>query len=170
MNEPDANIKSAVNILALIAEDLSASAFVFSKISHDKAFMAGIDLEIPIYRMTMSSLIISCSKYTEFCRKYGAVVNKYAPNLVSEMNKQKIFIEEKGINSTRNDFFGHIHSKKLGRPLTSKEVTDRFVGITGGDIYQFLNWIITGENEQEFDKLCFVGFLYRLIDQLRKSL
>ncbi len=170
MTKYEIKIREALGILAVIAEDLAVSVYIFKRLKYDLDMMKGMSLEIPIYRVTMTNLVISCSKYSEFCRKYGELVNCHASNLVSEMNSYRSTIEERRINNIRNDFIGHIHSKKLGRPLNNEEVRGFFFGITGGeDISPFLDWVFSGD-EKSVDDNCLIGFIYRLIDVLREKL
>lgn len=171
MTDVASNIEEARTVLAGLMGDLATAVFVFRRFEYDSEIDITDELKLGIYRLTFTSIFVSCSKYTEFCRKYGAIVNSHAPGVVKAMNHHKCLIESKGINGIRNDFIGHIHSKELGRPLTNAELSQRFESVLGGkNIDPFLDWIMPTKNRSDIEKDSLVGVIGEISDALRANL
>tara|TARA_R110001583_G_scaffold36787_5_gene120885 strand:- start:2931 stop:3431 length:501 start_codon:yes stop_codon:yes gene_type:complete len=123
-----------------------------------------------LYRFCLQALILNCAKYTEFCRDYGKVVNEVATEFAPLMNKFKSEIEIKGINSFRNDYIGHIRSKKLKRPLTTEETDAEIYKIVGSSALPFMDWICPDTPSTADSKTYLVGVLVLIRDEISKSL
>ncbi len=120
-----------------------------------------------IFRICFTSLFMNCSKYVEFCDKYGQLLKNEVPELSRLQNKFKEEIKNKGIISFRNDYIGHIHSKKLGRPLSNIETQDKLESCIGGDdSLPFLNWIYP----DKADSVCNHKYLVGVIELLHMAL
>ncbi len=114
---------------------------------------------------------MSCTKYVEYCDKYGKLINDEAPQLSKLQNKFKEEIKNRGIVAFRNDYIGHIHSKKLGRALSNIEAQDKLESCIGGqNSLPFLNWIYPDEVELECRENYLVGAIELLHNALQAKL
>ncbi|UJF21202.1 integron-associated HEPN domain-containing protein [Shewanella sp. OMA3-2] len=162
-------ISRAINILNHLVADLTMAITVLK--DYEKRGILNSFQRQNLYRLCFTSLIMNCSKYEEFCNKYRKVIYQEVPHLKELSDEFKKTILAKGIKSYRNDYIGHIHSKKLQRPLTDAEVQSNFVGIIGSDnALDFFDWICP-DNYIETDKTThLVGVIETLRDDLSNKL
>ena len=124
-----------------------------------------------LYRLCFSSLVVNCTKYVELCRKYSRVFNEEIPEFNKLRNKFNEAINQRGIVAFRNDYIGHIHSKKLQRPLTDEEVQQNFISILGADnTLEFFNWICPDDISNTDKTKSLVGVIELMRDALEPKL
>ncbi|EJI1281304.1 TPA: hypothetical protein RQK50_004447 [Vibrio vulnificus] len=124
-----------------------------------------------LYRLCFSALVINCTKYVELCSKYSKVFNDEIPHLNKLRNQYQEEIKQRGIVAFRNDYIGHIHSKKLNRPLTDQEVQDKFLTIVGSsNVLEFLDWICPDNLSTTDRTQSLVGVIEMLRDALESKL
>lgn len=162
-------IEHAYKILNSLVADLTMAVTVI-KDYEERGQLTEIQRKA-LYRLCFSELVIHCSKYVELCRKYGQQLNQEIPDLNSLKNNFSEEIKRKGIVSFRNDYVGHIHSKKLKRPLTDEEVQNRIIDIIGSDNpLDFLNWICPDNLSSTDMNKSLVGVISQMRDALGKKL
>ena len=166
MSEP----KHAIDVLNGLIVDLDTPIKVLTDYLESEYFEIDNDFRKGLFRFCLQTLILNCAKYTEFCRDYGKVVNTHAQSLAPLMNQFKIEIEAKGINSFRNDYIGHIRSKKLKRPLTIEETDAEINKIVGSSALPFMNWICPDVPSKTDSTKYLIGVLVLMRDEIAKSL
>jgi hypothetical protein len=166
MNE----IKHAIDVLNGLIVDLDTPIKVLKGYLESEDFEIDKDFRQGLFRFCLQTLILNCSKYTEFCRNYGKVVNRHARPLAPLMNKFKIEIEDKGINSFRNDYIGHIRSNKLKRPLTTEETDAEIKKIVGINALPFMDWICPDTPSKVDPTTYLIGVLVLMRDEIVKAL
>ncbi|GAB0109510.1 hypothetical protein [Pseudoalteromonas distincta] len=126
--------------------------------------------ERALYRLCFTSIIMNCSKYVEFCDKYNKLLHTENPKLDSLRNTFKEKVKNKGIISFRNDYIGHIHSKKLQRPLDDIEIQDKFISIIDSDnVALFFDWLCPEDILNTDLTKSLVGVIQLTRDELEKS-
>lgn len=106
--------------------------------------LLGVESRVPssvvigLNRMALSHLVVTLSKWTEFYRRYKAILPDDVRDECRALNKD---IVARGIVSFRNTVVGHICDKDTGRPLTSHEIDERLERIMAGQGQDFLRWI-----------------------------
>jgi hypothetical protein len=165
------NINDAIYILDGLAGDLKGTVYLLKE-SRRKNIIENTLIEHKhIFRLCFTSLFMNCSKYVEFCDKYGKLLKEEVPELSRLQNKFKEEIKSKGIISFRNDYIGHIHSKKLGRPLSNIETQEKLESCIGGtDSLPFLNWICPDEPNLFSNDKYLVGVIELLHRELQIKL
>ena len=162
-------LKQACNILNELLADLTMAVTVL-KDYEERGNINGLQRQV-LHRLCFSTIFIECTKYVEFCTKYSRILNLEIPQLNSLRNKYQEDIKSKGIVSLRNDYIGHIHSKKLQRPLTDDEIQEQFISIIGSDsVLPFLDWICPDHLSKTDKTKSLVGTIEIIRDELEKKL
>lgn len=124
-----------------------------------------------IFRLCFTSIFMNCTKYVEFCTKYGKFLKDEIPEFNKLRNQFQELIKNKGIVSFRNDYIGHIHSKSMGRPLSNIETQKKLEGCIGGsDSLPFLNWIYPDDYHLQNKDTYLVGVIELMHEALQKKL
>ncbi|MBA6290724.1 hypothetical protein H4J58_00765 [Colwellia sp. MB3u-70] len=157
----------AIYILDGLAGDLIGSVLLLKETRRNNLLDNTAIQHKHIFRLCFTSVFMNCSKYVEFCDKYGKLLKDEVPELSQLQNKFKEEIKSRGIISFRNDYIGHIHSKKMGRPLSNTETQDKLESCIGGDdSLPFLNWIYPDES----DLVSKDNYLVGVIELLHRAL
>lgn len=93
---------------------------------------------IGLNRMAISHLVVSLAKWTEFYRRYRAILPADVRDACLALHDQII---ARGIIDFRNTVVGHIIDDDTNRPLTSREIDERLERVIAGDREDFLRWI-----------------------------
>jgi hypothetical protein len=160
-------LNDAVFILDGLAGDLTGSVLLLKETRRNN-FLENTSIQHKhIFRLCLTSIFMSCTKYVEYCDKYGKLINDEAPQLSKLQNKYKEEIKNRGIVAFRNDYIGHIHSKKMGRALSNIEAQEKLESCIGGkDSLPFLNWVYPDAAKLENRENYLVG----VIELLHKAL
>jgi len=132
----------------------------------DTALFQQADIEVKraYFRMCISYLMISLSKWCEFYEKYHSVIPR---DVRIPAQKLKIAIEQRGIIKFRNKVVGHIWDKELKRPLTIAEVQTRLIKIYGDSPEKFVLWI--NDSQKNTDHNTVVGIVEYVRDRIRQE-
>ena len=95
-------------------------------------------MAIGLNRMAISHLVVSLAKWTEFYRRYRAILPADLCDVCLALHDQII---TRGIIDFRNRVVGHLIDDDTKRPLTSREIDERLERIIAGDREDFLRWI-----------------------------
>ncbi|MEZ9142112.1 MULTISPECIES: hypothetical protein [unclassified Shewanella] len=164
-------LEDAIYILDGLAGDLTGGVLLLKETRRGELLANTSIQNKHIFRIAFTSLFMNCSKYVEFCKKYGELLNSEVSELSTLKNKFHNEILDRGIVSFRNDYIGHIHSRSLKRPLSHKETQSKLESCIGGeDSLPFLNWIYPDDVESVDKNTYLVGAIQQLHEALQKKL
>jgi hypothetical protein len=121
-------------------------------------------VRVGLNRMAISHLVITLAKWTEFYRRYKAILPEDVRSECRILNEK---ITSRGIINFRNTVVGHILDGNRNRPLTSQEVDQRLEQILGGNHEEFFLWI----NNPQYNSFphTVVSILEHVRDKLRSQ-
>lgn len=139
MYDPKERAVEAVRLLNHLLSDFTDGVCGFQAIS-------GMDFQpriaTALNRMVISHLVLSLSKWTEFYKRYHAILPTDVGTVCRNLYKQ---IGDRGIVHFRNTVVGHIIDDDTKQTLTSKELDERLKEVIG-DQEGFLQWIYDPSN------------------------
>ena len=91
-------------------------------------------MAIGLNRMSISHLVVSLAKWTEFYRRYRAILPADLCDVCLALHDQII---ARGIIDFRNRVVGHLIDDDTKRPLTSREIDERLERVIAGDREEF---------------------------------
>ena len=98
---------------------------------------------LALWRMCLSHLVITLSKWAELYDRYKAIIPRDARQACEDLRNE---INMRGIQKFRNTIVGHIWDKRLRRPLTRSEVDTRLATVLGQSQESFVKWINDPKN------------------------
>lgn len=117
---------------------------------------------VALNRMAISHRTVTLAKWTEFYRRYAAVLPADVRDACRELHDR---IMAHGVVEFRNTVVGHILDNTTKRPLTSREVDERLERVTIGDRADFFRWI-NNSADNSFPRSV-VGITEHVRDRLR---
>jgi len=96
------------------------------------------NMSVGLNRMAISHLMVTLAKWSEFYRRYAAILPSDVCEACRGLNAQ---IESRGIVDFRNKVVGHILDDETKRPLTSREVDECLERAVAGERTDFFRWI-----------------------------
>lgn len=125
-------------------------------------------------RMVLSALFVNLCKLLEIINHYGSDVKDLPGDIVRDVRKIKLTIEEKGIYAYRSTYIAHAFIQEKNQPkraLTLNEATKALMKIIDEganplmeNVYIFCGWIY-----KEGEQSCVVNTLYRTILFIEKE-
>ena len=97
----------------------------------------GDAMSIGLTRLVVSHLVITLSKWSEFYRRYKAVIPMDVRDACLQTSRD---IERRGIVRFRNRVVGHVWDNELQRALTRSEIQSEITSIIG-DSDAFSLWV-----------------------------
>jgi hypothetical protein len=125
---------------------------------------------VGIYRFCLQTIILNCSKYSEFCRDYGKICHSYAPELTELRNRFKDDLEKRGVNEFRTNFIAHNKASSKVKALNVEQVDSFINKIAGSDALPFLNWIYPVSSTKGNPDSYLVGVIVMIRDKLNESI
>jgi len=165
-NEADRKARAveAFRILNEFIGDLISSTANLKLLDTPLFSQADIEVQRTFFRMCISYLVITLSKWGEFYDCYLQVIPK---DLQGSCKKLKKSIENRGITYFRNKIVGHIWDDKLKRPLTMLEVHRSLLKIYGDDPEKFIQWVNNSQSNIYPDTV--VGIVEHVRDRIREE-
>lgn len=113
-----------------------------------------------MFSLCMQAIVLNCSKYTEFLREYGKVLNEHSPQWTRKRNAVKAELERRGVNRLRSKFIAHNRCDEAKKPLSKEEIDRILKDIAGGDkAIDFLNWVFPDKIGDENIEECVTGII-----------
>lgn len=164
-------IIDATHILDGLSGDLKGAVLLLKETRRNDVLGDSDVQHKHIFRLCFTSIFMNCTKYVEFCAKYGKLLKEEIPEFSKLRNKFQESIKNKGIVSFRNDYIGHIHPRGMDRPLSNIETQEKLESCIGGsDSLPFLNWIYPDDCHEQDRETYLVGVIELMHEALQKKL